>query len=287
MSNKVKYYKLILPISGEDEQENAIGILNYISNFESVEQQNEQLLVSYKIDNQPKESLAESLNELQLCVDWQIEDEPEINWNERYEKSFQPLIILDNQWGVRATFHEKLDTKHEIIIDPKMSFGTGHHETTKQMMEMMTKLNFTDKSVWDYGSGTGILAIMAEMLGASRILANDNEEWAYNNSLENAELNACDKVKFAFGTAENCIETGFLNPTTDKFDIIIANITKNILLDSALIIDQFSQSGTHLLLSGFYQDDISDIEKKYNSINFSLQSQSVLNRWTCLSFIKN
>lgn len=280
-----KYYKLVLPIEGEENQEHAIAILNYQSNFESVVQEEKQLIFSYDSRLQSKDELKEILKEIHLCEKYDIEDEADINWNETYEKSFQPITILDHLWGVRASFHEPLPVENEIVIDPKMSFGTGHHETTKQMMEMMQKLDFKDKHVWDYGSGTGILAIMAEKMGASRVLANDNEEWAYHNSIENASINQCSNLNFHLGTIEDCEKDSFLKPN-DHFDIIIANITKNILLDSALKIDQYSQKNSHLLLSGFYSKDIQDIVEKYNAHHFVLVDSSVENEWACLCLVK-
>jgi ribosomal protein L11 methyltransferase len=275
-----------MSVEGEEEQENAIAVLNLHSEFESVLQEEAQIVFSFEAAKQSKEELTSTLTELNLCMPYTLEDELDINWNEQYEKSFQPITILDNLWGVRATFHPKMDTQHEIVIDPKMSFGTGHHETTKQVMEMMTKIDFKDKAVFDYGSGTGILAIMAELMGASRILANDNEEWAYNNSLENAELNHCDKVKFHFGDIASCEAAEFLKPDIDKFEIIIANITKNILLESALKIGQYSQLGTELLLSGFYLTDVDDLKSKFGEYNFTIIDQSSLNNWTCLRLVK-
>ncbi|MBL7788937.1 MAG: 50S ribosomal protein L11 methyltransferase [Chitinophagales bacterium] len=280
-----KYYKLVLPIEGEENQEHAIAILNFQSNFESVVQEDKQLIFSYDSRLQNKDDLKEILTEINLCDKYDIEDEPDINWNETYEKSFQPITILDNLWGVRASFHKPLPVENEIVIDPKMSFGTGHHETTKQMMEMMQKLDFSGKTVWDYGSGTGILAIMAEKMGVESVLGNDNEEWAYHNSIENASINQCSNLNFHHGTIEECELSGFLNPN-DKFDIIIANITKNILLDSAFKINQYSHKNSHLLLSGFYSKDIQDIEKKYNQYQFALIESSIENDWACLYLVK-
>lgn len=282
-----KYYKLILQVESEEQQENAIAVLNLHTEFESVLQETTYLVFSYEAAKQSKSAIESTLADLNLSMPWQLEDEQDINWNERYEKSFQPITIMDNLWGVRASFHEKLDVKNEIIIDPKMSFGTGHHETTKQVMEMLTKIDIQDKTVWDYGSGTGILAIMAEKMGASRILANDNEDWAYNNSLENAIINHCDKVKFHLGDIESCEQANFLNPNSDKFEIIIANITKNILLESAFKIGQYSQAGSQLILSGFYLTDVEDLKAKFGEFNFTLVDQSSLNNWTCLYLIKN
>lgn len=281
-----KYYKLTISLEGEEHQENAIAVLNFRTNFESVVQEEERLIFSYAQVNQPKDELREILSELELCVKWDIEDEPEINWNEQYEKSFQPITLLNNQWGVRASFHEPLHVKNEIVIDPKMSFGTGHHETTQQMMELMCHLDFSDKTVWDYGSGTGILAIMAEKLGAGSVKANDNEEWAFNNAIENSNINHCGKIEFYLGDIETC-EQGIFLQATDRFDVIIANITKNILLDSALKIDQYSQKNSQLLLSGFYTHDIQDIVEKYSQYQFTLVQSTSLNDWACLLLIKN
>lgn len=280
-----KYYKLVLPIEGEENQENAIAVLNFQSNFESVVQEGNQLIFSYDSLLQTKEELKEILTEINLCEKYDIEDEADINWNEIFEKSFQPITILNNLWGVRASFHPPLEVQNEIVIDPKMSFGTGHHETTKQMMEMMQKLDFKGKKVWDYGSGTGILAIMADKMGAASVIGNDNEEWAYHNSIENATINQCQHLNFHLGTIEECETTGFLKPS-DKFDIIIANITKNILLDSALKIDQYSQKNSHLLLSGFYTNDIQDIVEKYNQYQFNLVDSTTENDWACLYLVK-
>jgi ribosomal protein L11 methyltransferase len=281
-----KYYKLVLPIEGEENQENAIAVLNFQSNFESVVQEEKQLIFSFDSRLQTKDELKEILAELNLCVKWDIEDEADINWNETYEKSFQPITILDNLWGVRASFHPPLPVQNEIVIDPKMSFGTGHHETTKQMMEMMQKLDFKDKKVWDYGSGTGILAIMADKMGSASVIGNDNEEWAYHNSIENASINQCSNLNFHLGTIEECESRGFLKPT-DKFDIIIANITKNILLDSAFKLNQYSQKNSHLLLSGFYAKDIQDIVEKYNQYHFALVESTTENDWACLYLVKS
>jgi ribosomal protein L11 methyltransferase len=281
-----KYYKLVLPIEGEENQENAIAVLNFQSNFESVVQEEKQLIFSYDSLLQTKEKLNEVLAELNLCEKYDIEDEADINWNETYEKSFQPIIILDNLWGVRASFHAPLPVQNEIIIDPKMSFGTGHHETTKQMMEMMQKLDFEGKKVWDYGSGTGILAIMAEKMGAASVIGNDNEEWAYHNSIENSQINQCTHLNLFLGTIDECEVAQFLLPE-DSFDIIIANITKNILLDSAFKLSQYNQKNSHLLLSGFYSKDIQDIEVSYKSHGFDLVESTELNNWVCLHLVKS
>lgn len=280
-----KYFKVTISAAGEDEQENLIGLLHYISEFESVNQLEDQVIVSYAADKQDRAELSQRLAEMNIR-EYQIEDEADVNWNETYEKSFQPIIIKDAGWCVRASFHEPLSVKNEIIIDPKMSFGTGHHETTYQMMEMIASLDLRNKKVWDYGSGTGILAIMAEKLGASEIIANDNEDWAYENSLENALINQCTRVKFGLGDIEASEKAGLLRSDEDFFDVIIANITKNILIESAFKISQYSNSGTILLLSGFYEKDIQEIAEHFHGFQFGLIFSTTRNEWACLKLLK-
>lgn len=281
-----KYYKLTISCIGEEAQEELIGLLHFFSEFESVNQLEDSIIVSYLSASQDREELISRLTESLPDLQFTIEDEPDINWNEKFEKSFQPLRIMNNSWGVRATFHPPMNTAKEIIIDPKMSFGTGHHATTQQMMEQMSVLNFQNKTVWDYGSGTGILAIMASMLGASIVKANDNEEWAYLNSIENATLNSCTNLEIALGDIP-AVESSGLLKQGDQFDVIIANITKNILLGSTLYIDLYSKPGTILLLSGFYIDDISDILDGFKTIGFQQEKQSSMDNWACLRLVKN
>lgn len=280
------YYKLILPIANSDEQENALALLHYHTELESAEQQEDVLIISYQESITPKDSLMQVIQSLEFSWTYRIEDIENINWNEAYEKSYQPIALADNSWGVRASFHPKLETKNEIIIDPKMSFGTGHHETTYQMMTMMTSVDFEHKSVWDYGSGTGLLAILAEKLGATSVLANDNEEWAYLNALENSKINTCHHIAFHHGVIED-LENNHVFNTETKFDIILANITKNILLDSSLKIGMYSMPNTHLLLSGFYSSDIDDIISKYAETGYHLYARSTKNNWACLHLIRN
>jgi ribosomal protein L11 methyltransferase len=278
------YFKLSVDSSGEQAQELLIAQMHLYTNFESVEQQDSKLIFSFHVDNDTKENVHEAL--LALEISGKIEDEEEKNWNEIYEKSFQPILLDDNSWGVRASFHEKLTTQNEIVIDPKMSFGTGHHETTYQMMARIAGLNIKGKKVWDYGSGTGILAILAEKMGAEWVLGNDNESWAYQNSLENASLNGCQNVHFFEGDIAKCEQGGFLIPDKHKMDVIIANITKNILLDTSFEISQYAQQNTTLLLSGFYEQDIDDIVQGFEKHGFIHKDTSVRNQWACLEMQK-
>ncbi|MFM7022674.1 MAG: 50S ribosomal protein L11 methyltransferase [Flavobacteriales bacterium] len=183
---------------------------------------------------------------------------PETNWNATWESSFQP-IELDNWCLVRAPFH-KVDKKFEveIIIEPKMSFGTGHHQTTMLMMEEMKSIDWHDKRVLDMGSGTGILAILAEKLGARDIVAIDNDEWAYENCIENVERNGCSKITTVLGDAAKIDDKGF--------DVILANINRNILLADLPAYTKALDSGGVLLMSGFLEQDVEILKQKIGAV---------------------
>jgi len=172
------------------------------------------------------------------------------NWNELWESNFEPVRVADFV-GIRASFHPPFENvAHEIIITPKMSFGTGHHATTYMVMQMMRDLDCTDKSVFDFGTGTGILAILAEKLGATKILAVDNDDWCIENALENIAINGCRAIDIQ-KTAE---------PEFDqKFDIILANINKHIILTNIQALCKGLNPGGQLLLSGLLVEDEQDI----------------------------
>lgn len=200
------------------------------------------------------------------------------NWNEEWERNYQPIEVA-GQIRVRASYHIPDPTfRYDIVIDPKMSFGTGHHETTTLVMEQQLSLNHHEKSVLDVGSGTGILAILAEMLGATQLTAFDIEEWAYLNAVENTELNGCKHITVFQGTIENC--------PAGLYDIVLANINRNILLREIPIYVQFLKSGGTLMVSGFYEFDIADIVQKAEEVDLKLITQKTLNQWAVLRFEK-
>lgn len=200
------------------------------------------------------------------------------NWNEEWERNYQPIEVA-GQIRVRASYHAPAPAfRYDIVIDPKMSFGTGHHETTSLVMEQQLLLDHHEKSVLDVGSGTGILAILAEMLGANRLTAFDIEEWAYLNAVENAELNGCKHITVFQGTIEDC--------PAGTYDIVLANINRNILLREIPIYVQFLKSGGTLMVSGFYEFDIPDIVQKAEEVELKLVTQKTLNQWAVLRFEK-
>lgn len=243
--------------------ENDNGLLAYITEDEFDDIAFKQVMETYA----PKTTLFYSLKK--------IEKE---NWNEEWEKSFNPIQVLDKIL-VRASFHEsKPNFEHEIIITPKMSFGTGHHETTSQIMELQLEIDHKNKSVLDVGTGTGILAILAEKLGANEIKAFDIDEWSVENTIENLGLNSCQNIEVALGT--------IANEPAKTYDIVIANINRNILLDEISIYATFMKPGAILMLSGFYEKDIAEIEACCETNQLKKVKQISKKEWAAVVFNK-
>lgn len=219
------------------------------------------------------EALREWTNEHSIQFDASILEET--NWNASWESNFQPVEIPGKIY-VRADFHPaKSDVLHDIIITPKMSFGTGHHATTKMMMEAMFEIDFKGKSVLDFGTGTGILAILAEQLGASKVLAIDNDRWSYDNAMENIAMNKASKINVQ-------LKDDLLD--LDSFDIILANINKNILIDHAQPLSRLVASGGDLVISGLLSNDYEDICLIYNPLFGYKFKQYQDTGWIALSF---
>ncbi|MHA7941811.1 50S ribosomal protein L11 methyltransferase [Formosa sp. 3Alg 14/1] len=209
-------------------------------------------------------------------ITYTFEDIEQTNWNEEWEKNFNPIVV-DDVCAVRAPFHDKFDTKYDIIIEPKMSFGTGHHETTHMMIQHILKTDFTGKSVLDMGCGTGVLAILAEMRGANPLDAIDIDNWCYLNSIENVERNACKNITVYEGDA-SLLEG-------KSYDIIIANINRNILLNDIKTYASCLNKNGALFLSGFYNDDIPTIEAECNANMLKLSEKIERNNWVALKFL--
>ncbi|XCF05501.1 50S ribosomal protein L11 methyltransferase [Tamlana crocina] len=216
------------------------------------------------------------LNSEEFKISYTFEEIEQTNWNEEWEKNFNPIEV-DGMVTVRAPFHEKTDTEFDIVIEPKMSFGTGHHETTHMMIQHILKNDFKDKSVLDMGCGTGVLAILAEMKGAKPIDAVDYDNWCYLNSLENVERNNCEHITVIEGDA-----SVLKNKT---YDIIIANINRNILLqDMAVYVSCLNKKGM-LFLSGFYNDDIPIIQQACENQMLKFDEKLERNQWVALKFL--
>ncbi|MFB9055343.1 50S ribosomal protein L11 methyltransferase [Mariniflexile ostreae] len=209
-------------------------------------------------------------------ISYSFNEIEQTNWNEEWEKNFNPIVV-DDICAVRAPFHNKFDTEFDIIIEPKMSFGTGHHETTHMMIQHVLKNDFTNKSVLDMGCGTGVLAILAEMKGAQPIDAVDYDNWCYLNSLENVERNNCKHISVIEGDA-SVLEN-------KKYDIIIANINRNILLqDMEAYVSCLNKKGM-MFLSGFYNDDIPVIRAICEKHLLKFEEKLERNHWVALKFL--
>lgn len=196
------------------------------------------------------------------------------NWNARWESDYASIEI-DKLLRIRAHFHAPdLGFEHEIVIVPKMSFGTGHHETTRLMAQTMHGLGFTGKKVLDMGCGTGILAIYAEKLGAVQVWAIDIEEPAYENTLENAASNGCRAIHVEKGSTEK-IPAG-------PFNVILANINRNVLLEQIPVYAQKLEPGGYLLLSGFFNTDAPALVTACSQRGMDFVSERQLNNWACL-----
>jgi ribosomal protein L11 methyltransferase len=198
------------------------------------------------------------------------------NWNALWESNFEPVLV-DDFVGVRANFHPPFNggVEHDIIITPKMSFGTGHHGTTYSVMQLMRGIDFANKSVFDFGTGTGLLAILAHKLGAGDILAVDNDDWCIENASENITVNNTQSIEI------QKVDNAKLNK---KFNIIIANINKNIILDNLAFLAEATVPGGVVLLSGLLVEDEPEIEAACKALGWRHQETRTRNNWIALHY---
>lgn len=207
-------------------------------------------------------------------VTFSIKEQEKVNWNEEWEKNYDPIIVGD-KCIVRASFHDpKPQFEYEIIVTPKMSFGTGHHATTYQILDYQMKLDHRGKKVLDVGTGTGILAIMAHKRGASTISATDIDDWCIENSEENFALNEVNDVSLIRGQISEV--------NVSNFDIIIANINKNVLLEQIGEYAERMVAGGELILSGFYEDDVVDLEGLAERFGLKKLKTTSRDKWAML-----
>ncbi|HEY0091440.1 MAG TPA: 50S ribosomal protein L11 methyltransferase, partial [Flavobacterium sp.] len=216
------------------------------------------------------------LNSPQFTISYRVEEIEQVNWNEEWEKNFEPIDV-DGRCHIRAPFHPVMNAEYEIVIEPKMSFGTGHHETTHMMIQHLLETDVADKRTLDMGCGTAILAILAEMKGAKPIDAIDNDNWCYLNSIENAERNNCRHITVLEGDA--ALLEG------RKYDLIIANINRNILLNDMGHYRKSLNSAGIILLSGFYEEDIAAIDECCSGHGMKLVKKLQKNNWVSLKYV--
>jgi ribosomal protein L11 methyltransferase len=215
------------------------------------------------------------VNELLKEYSFQIDNIKEQNWNEVWESNFKPVVV-DDFCAIRAAFHSPIfAVMHEIIITPKMSFGTGHHATTYMMIEQMRDIDFRNKKVFDFGTGTGILSILAEKLGAAAVTAIDVDEWSITNAKENTERNDCKKITVSLSSSL----------PADTFDIILANINRNVILQYFSRLKTILAPGGQILFSGLLKGDEEDIVEACKNHNMKIVKQMERDKWTSLLFV--
>ena len=233
---------------------------------------------------QSEEHSEHIMNDIQILesnefkIEFSFKTIEQTNWNEEWEKNFTPINV-DNKVYVRAPFHDASTMDYEIVIEPKMSFGTGHHETTHMMIQHLLDLDLTHKSVLDMGCGTGILAIFAAMKNARPIDAIDIDEWCVENTNENIEKNNCEFISVFLGDAHLL--------KNQKYDIIIANINRNILLQDLPAYKRCLNNNSILLLSGFYTEDEPLLQSKAKELGFEFLKKFERNNWLSLRFRSN
>jgi ribosomal protein L11 methyltransferase len=208
-------------------------------------------------------------------VSLKTEDIAGQNWNAIWEDNFHPIEVGD--WTVRASFHPAATTPHELIIDPQMSFGTGHHATTQQMLTALVALEVQDKSVLDMGTGTGVLAIIAKKLGAGSVTGVDIEDWCVANAQENATKNSVTDIVFSKDKLSSL--------RLQKQDVILANINRNVLLEHIPEYARLLRPNGILLLSGFHQQDVADLTALAQKHGLKPNGQTTQSNWICLKFI--
>lgn len=247
----------LITIGFDSFTEEPDGILGYIPKSEF----NEEDLKSLYLFSQE-----------QVEIQYSYKEMPNINWNEEWEKNFSPINVEDKVY-IRAEFHEPQSYDYEIVIQPKMSFGTGHHATTYLMIQQMLNMNFEGKKVLDMGCGTSVLALFAKMKGAKEVLAIDIDPWSVENSKENADRNQLD-ITVKEGTAE------LLGDET--FDIILANINRNILISDIPTYVSVLEKGGSLLLSGLCFFDVDDIMEVCTAEGLTLKHKVQREEWVSL-----
>lgn len=264
-----------IPRSNPDLSDIIVAFLANVE-FESFSEENGKLLAYVQEKLYDKEATLEILNNFK--VDYTEKIIPQENWNKQWEENFSPIVVDDNL-AIKAPFHtENFKTKHTIVIEPKMSFGTGHHATTSMMCKLISELDLEGKSGLDMGCGTGILAIYASLLGAQKLMAIDIDEWAYENTIENAERNGVNNITAKQGDVEDI--------PNNINDFVFANINLNILKKQIPTYAKVMKSGAPLLLSGFFTTEIPQIREVCGNNGLEFVKNITQDEWTACVFIK-
>ena len=247
--------------------------------FESFEQTDNLVQAYIQKPLYEEQKVKEVLTTIQTDIECRFDEIEDENWNAQWESSFSPIYI-DKKCIIRAPFHEKEEGfLQEIIINPQMSFGTGHHQTTYLIVSEMFGIDFENKSVLDMGSGTGILAILAEKLGCKEAVAIDIDEWAFTNTIDNIELNNCKKISVEEGGAELLIEA-------EKYDIVLANINRNILTNDMHKYVASMKDNATIYMSGFYTSDVDILSETAVANGLEFINQQEREGWAMVQFKK-
>src|SRR6185437_1240971 len=268
-----KYFKIQIETASVEEGELLVATLSEIQYY-AFEQEGTSLNAYIREEDFSELKLTVVLPGKAIFKKEIIEEE---NWNQQWEQSIEPVIV-NNFAGIHPVFQGLIkNVKHDIIITPKMSFGTGHHATTFLMIEMMEMMDLKGKEVLDFGTGTGVLAILAEKCGASKILAIDNDEWSINNAMENIKANGCEKIS---------IELRDVLSDVHPMDVILADINLNVLNKFASDLSQILKSGSFLLASGFLLKDLKEMQNIFEEKNVVIKHLQQRGEWMVILFQK-
>ena len=268
-----KYFKIQIETASVEEGELLIATLSEIQYY-AFEQEGVALNAYIREEDFSELKLTDVLPDNAIFKKEIIEEE---NWNQQWEQSIEPVIV-NNFVGIHPIFQESLkNVKHDIIITPKMSFGTGHHATTFLMAEMMEMIDFSGKAVLDFGTGTGLLAILAEKCGAAEILAIDNDEWSINNAMENITANNCKNISIKL-----CDTLSDVQP----MDIVLANINLNVLNKFSLDLSKILKPGSFLLASGFLLKDVKEMQNIFEEKSVVINQLKQRGEWMAILFQK-
>lgn len=277
----MNYYKYDIILTPDNQEFREIIIATFGNlGFESFIEQ-EDKIEAYLPENN-KNVTDELINELSFSPMFEYTFSKELikdqNWNEEWEKNYFKPLLIANKCLVRAPFHtEYPNAEYEIIIEPNMAFGTGNHETTSLMIEHLLEIELKGKSLLDMGCGTGILSILAAMKGCSSIVAVDIDKWAYEGTIENSKLNNISNIETLIGDV-TAVENA-------HFDIVLANIHKNVLIDDMPKYKAFINKGGMLIMSGFYDHDLPDIEQYALKLGFKSFKKKIRNRWVAIAYL--
>lgn len=274
------YTKISLKLTpdSEENREILVAVLSDLT-FESFDETEDRVLGYVPGESFNMEEMYEITSSLPFSVETDLEMIPDQNWNEVWEKNYFKPLLIGGRCLVRAPFHTEYEpAEFELVIEPKMAFGTGNHETTTLMAEQILDMDIKDKTVLDMGCGTGILGMLASLKGAKNITAIDIDKWSYESTMENARLNNIDNLEAKLGDASLLGE--------ETYEIIFANIHKNVIVNNLPVYEKVLQSGGKLYLSGFYTHDMDDVKAKAESVGLMETGFSEKNNWVVYSFGK-